>query len=393
MKRLLSNVVPRYRRRRTEVWIITGVLLLIVLLSLGASSSLQNLRVFIDIANKSQHDARVALGLQALLSDMVEAQSAQHATLVTSDVNHLARAQVAMIGIRRAFEELLRLSSGDPRLHSEFLSLQKVVHQRLGPLQDAIDYHRIGQASHALSVLASPDAASVADKDTLQPLNARYKVAFGATAGELKNAASNTAKSFFWTCVLAAAAIVLMALFAYREARSSRALSSRLRHESWRDSSTGLPNRTYLKEWLSLCIAHAERNREKFCILYIRVDGLTLVNETFGRKERHRVLVEVAQQIISMTRTSDFVARLAADQFAIVMPGITQAEQIEAAAKRLTAISIERDPIAINVTVACSVFPEDGKTVDDLVQVTRRENWREHARKPSDFAAAHELAH
>ena len=113
-------------------------------------------------------------------------------------------------------------------------------------------------------------------------------------------------------------------------------------HAARHDELTGLPNRAYTNEWLARSIAAAKRGGEKLGLLYLDLNGFKQVNDTLGHAAGDDVLVDVAANLRSTARDSDFVARLGGDEFAVVMPRVGSRADAETAAKRFSEMAVSK---------------------------------------------------
>ena len=98
---------------------------------------------------------------------------------------------------------------------------------------------------------------------------------------------------------------------------------------SFHDHLTGLYNRRFYEEELNRL--DTERNLPLTLIMG-DVDGLKLINDTFGHIKGDELLIKVAQAIRSSCRSDDIVARLGGDEFIIILPRADASE-----AKKLVA--------------------------------------------------------
>lgn len=85
------------------------------------------------------------------------------------------------------------------------------------------------------------------------------------------------------------------------------------------DPLVGLPNRRKFLERLDAAISGSNRHGWDSAILFFDVDGLKTINDQFGHEAGDEALVRVARTLASCVRTADFVARLAGDEFAVLL--------------------------------------------------------------------------
>lgn len=124
------------------------------------------------------------------------------------------------------------------------------------------------------------------------------------------------------------------ALVASRSAMAQRqAETQRLSDENDRlanvDTLTDLPNRRWFNRHLAERLAAAEANDTQIAVARIDIDSFKSINEIFGQTTGDRVLSEVAQRILSLRSAATFVARLGADNFALIMENRTLEAELQ----------------------------------------------------------------
>ena len=85
------------------------------------------------------------------------------------------------------------------------------------------------------------------------------------------------------------------------------------------DALTGLPNRTCFNEYLEYAIQNWKNRNDALTILFIDCDRFKLINDTHGHKIGDEFLQATAYDIKNSLRSSDFVARLGNNEFAIIL--------------------------------------------------------------------------
>jgi diguanylate cyclase (GGDEF)-like protein len=98
---------------------------------------------------------------------------------------------------------------------------------------------------------------------------------------------------------------------------SSRA---ELAFDATHDHLTGLANRSLFARRLQHALDHDGCGS----LLFIDLDNFKRVNDRFGHREGDQMLVEVGERLRRIVRSTDLVARLAGDEFGVLMPGATQ---------------------------------------------------------------------
>ncbi len=99
------------------------------------------------------------------------------------------------------------------------------------------------------------------------------------------------------------------------------------------DQVTGLANRALFLDRL----AHelARRDRPRLAVLVLDLDKFRAVNDSLGHRSGDQLLALVARRLLSTVRPFDTVARLGADEFALLCPEVTDADDAVAVADRL----------------------------------------------------------
>ena len=85
------------------------------------------------------------------------------------------------------------------------------------------------------------------------------------------------------------------------------------------DPLVNLPNRRGFMRELERLIDRARRYKEQGAMLFVDLDGLKMINDTFGHKAGDEALRQVAQLLVGGTRRSDVVARIGGDEFGILL--------------------------------------------------------------------------
>ncbi len=154
---------------------------------------------------------------------------------------------------------------------------------------------------------------------------------------------------------------------------------------AYHDSLTGLPNRLMFKDYLKRAIAEAKRSRQELSLLFLDLDNFKRINDTLGHQSGDKLLQSFADRINGCLRESDvlshaapdrsssIIARLAGDEFIILLPRTTGVAQTNKIARRiLDALSepfiVDKQELFISTSIGIALYPDDGQTVDDLMK-------------------------
>jgi len=145
-------------------------------------------------------------------------------------------------------------------------------------------------------------------------------------------------------------------------------LLDRLAHQ---DSLLDLPNRRGFLRELDRLIDRAGRYGESSAMLFVDIDGLKRINDSFGHKAGDVALAHVAALLSEGVRKSDCVARLGGDEFGILLAHSDRQSALEAA-ERLTA-QIERceaicegNRLTLGVAIGVTLI-EEGDSPDAII--------------------------
>jgi diguanylate cyclase (GGDEF)-like protein len=98
--------------------------------------------------------------------------------------------------------------------------------------------------------------------------------------------------------------------------------SARLDASETIDGLTGLANRRMFGDRLELELARRARYGTELSLLFADIDGLGMINDTFGEAAGDAVLAIVAARLDALLRSTDLVCRWSADQFGVLLAGI-----------------------------------------------------------------------
>jgi diguanylate cyclase (GGDEF)-like protein/PAS domain S-box-containing protein len=146
-----------------------------------------------------------------------------------------------------------------------------------------------------------------------------------------------------------------------------------LSYQAHYDLLTKLPNRFLFYDRLSHAIVKAKRKEKKCAILFVDLDHFKEINDTYGHEVGDHVLIEVAKRLQSCVRESDTVARLAGDEFLILIEDFDSKESIATIAKLLVEamqipIKLKDKVLHITCSIGISIYPNDSDDAQTLVK-------------------------
>ena len=150
-------------------------------------------------------------------------------------------------------------------------------------------------------------------------------------------------------------------------------LHDTLKREASHDPLTRLNNRRHFLERIEQEIVRATSTGESFAVVFLDVDELKRINDTYGHLAGDALLREVSNALMDAVRGEDVVARYGGDEFVVLLPATPAAAATSVAQRIAEGITRHRfmagrELLQIpGVSLGLATFPQDGKTAEDLL--------------------------
>ena len=169
-----------------------------------------------------------------------------------------------------------------------------------------------------------------------------------------------------------------------------RKAEARIHHLAYYDALTGLPNRAQLNERLALMLGRASVEGVQGALFLCNIDRFKTINDARGQAAGDTLLVAIAGRLLQVLREGDVMARLAGDEFALLMFDLGQEPEAASAhalemAQRIHADLLGPLPlgageeITLGASVGIAMFPL-GRD-DSAAEVLRRADTALHRAK------------
>jgi diguanylate cyclase (GGDEF)-like protein/PAS domain S-box-containing protein len=143
-----------------------------------------------------------------------------------------------------------------------------------------------------------------------------------------------------------------------------RSYEERLLRQAHYDTLTGLPNRMLMHERLEQAVAAARRGGSMVAMLYIDLDRFKTVNDALGHMIGDRMLQEAAARLGGCVRDSDTLSRLGGDEFVVILPGVSDRQDVRKVAERIVdafaaPFQLEGQSHYVTASIGITLFPAD----------------------------------
>jgi len=134
---------------------------------------------------------------------------------------------------------------------------------------------------------------------------------------------------------------------------------------SYHDKLTGLFNRRFVEEEI---IRLNTKRQLPLSIVMGDLNGLKIINDTFGHSEGDKILKESASLLKKICRSEDILARWGGDEFVILLPKTTMADAEEIVArikKECSSLIIQKIPLGLSIGIASKITEE--QDIDKII--------------------------
>jgi diguanylate cyclase (GGDEF)-like protein/PAS domain S-box-containing protein len=142
---------------------------------------------------------------------------------------------------------------------------------------------------------------------------------------------------------------------------------------AYRDTLTGLPNRRLFDDRLQVPLAQAHRYRHRLAVFFLDLDSFKDVNDKLGHAAGDGLLRAVSERLSACVREGDTVARLAGDEFTLLLPGVHYTEDVVKVADKVfeamrRPFLVQGREIRITASGGVCLYPEDGTDPESLLK-------------------------
>lgn len=174
--------------------------------------------------------------------------------------------------------------------------------------------------------------------------------------------------------------VTALAIFT-RDITEQKQAEQVMKRLAYRDSLTGLPNRTAFQIRFSAALADARSRKKGLAVMALDLDGFKSINDSHGHTAGDHVLKSLGERLVSLLRSGDTAARLGGDEFVIILPGVEQETHAHEVAERIIEavnepFDIDGNRIQAGTSIGIALFPRHGDEPATLLRFADQAMYR-----------------
>jgi Amt family ammonium transporter len=160
----------------------------------------------------------------------------------------------------------------------------------------------------------------------------------------------------------------------YKDISERKRFEAQMLYQSFHDSLTGIPNRALLMERLGRSLERAKRRKEyQFAVLMIDLDNFKSINDSIGHLAGDKFLIQFSNQIKQCIRSTDTIARMGGDEFAVLLEEFKHPREIFKIARRIYNIGkssffVERNEIKISASIGMVIETKSYDLAENILR-------------------------
>lgn len=153
-----------------------------------------------------------------------------------------------------------------------------------------------------------------------------------------------------------------------------------IHYQAFHDQLTGLPNRKLFNDRLFQAVLSANCRQNRLAVMFLDLDRFKSINDTLGHDAGDRLLQGVAERVAGCLHSNDTLSRWGGDEFTLLMPCISDAEDAAQMAQRILnalkqPFSLETQQntssstsLHISSSIGIALYPQDGEDAKTLLK-------------------------
>lgn len=160
----------------------------------------------------------------------------------------------------------------------------------------------------------------------------------------------------------------------YQDISARKRFEAQMLHQSFHDTLTGIPNRALLMERITRSLERSKRRDDyHFAVLMIDLDNFKSVNDSIGHLAGDKFLIQFSEEIKQCIRSTDTIARMGGDEFAVLIEEFNGPGQVFRIAKRISDIGkssffVERNEIKISASIGIVLETKSYSNAENILR-------------------------
>lgn len=156
------------------------------------------------------------------------------------------------------------------------------------------------------------------------------------------------------------------------------------------DALTGLLNRQAFLDLVENALRPARRERDRFALFFVDLDGFKPVNDSHGHATGDLLLQAVAARLRATLRESDTVGRYGGDEFVVLLPALPNNGDVLAVARKVNEalaapFELRTATFRISASIGIAFFPEHAGGAEALIACADQAMYQSKNARPGGF--------
>ncbi|HSV14319.1 MAG TPA: EAL domain-containing protein, partial [Tepidisphaeraceae bacterium] len=143
-------------------------------------------------------------------------------------------------------------------------------------------------------------------------------------------------------------------------------LTDQLAYRAQHDALTGLPNRVLFEDRLQQALLRAHISGKAVGVAFLDVDRFKNINDTLGHHAGDVMLCRLVARVLETLGKTDTMARMGGDEFALILPDLSDAGDAQRFGERLIAafkapLDVLGQELFVTISCGLAMYPKDGR--------------------------------